>query len=265
MQSSIYLSSSLLSRRLIPFAVVFLTFFIGACSSDDEEPCSVQLNESPQITHKSVTVSVRTSGSNVTEKGVVYSFIPNPTTNDNQVVYGSSAGDFQVRIDSLERNTTYYVRAYIICDGQAQYSNELGFTTSEFVVLDYHGSNMVISSTDNAQLIPWGPSDTLIGANSTSDGAFNTQLLEPLTENYAAQVCSRFRGGGHDDWYLPSEDELVFIYQNRKEIGNIRPNNYWASTEASPTAARSVNMISGGVSSAPKSSLGDCRCIRKAD
>lgn len=245
--------------------MVMLTLFFGACSSDDEDACTVKLNESPQITHNSISISANVSGSNVGERGVVYSFIPQPTINNNRVVSGSGAGSFQLKVDSLQRNTTYYIRGYIICDGQTLYSNEIGFTTSEFVVLDFEGTNMIIASTDNAQLIPWGPSDTFIGANSFSDGIFNTQLIAQQTDNYAAQVCSRYRGGGHNDWYLPSENELVFMYHKRREIGNIRPNIYWTSTEASPSSARSVNMISGATVNQHKSSFGDCRCIRKSN
>ncbi|HNX23313.1 MAG TPA: hypothetical protein PKG60_04655 [Spirochaetota bacterium] len=31
---------------------------------------------------------------------------------------------------------------------------------------------------------------------------------------YAAKICSEYRGGGKKDWFLPSKDELILMYQN---------------------------------------------------
>jgi len=47
----------------------------------------------------------------------------------------------------------------------------------------------------------------------------------------AKQQCEELELNGHDDWYLPSKDELNQLYINRVAIGGFASNSYWSSTE----------------------------------
>jgi hypothetical protein len=51
----------------------------------------------------------------------------------------------------------------------------------------------------------------------------------------AAQLCSGLYYGGYNDWFLPSEDELMLMYTNRAAsgLGGFRGEPYWSSTESS--------------------------------
>ena len=59
------------------------------------------------------------------ERGFVYGLINNPTIQDTQVTAtGSGIGEYSANISFLERNKTYYVRAYAINEGGINYSGE---------------------------------------------------------------------------------------------------------------------------------------------
>jgi hypothetical protein len=75
--------------------------------------------------------------------------------------------------------------------------------------------------------------------NAIGTGAANTTAI--VAQNgagatYAAGLASAYAGGGYDDWYLPSRDELYKLYENRVAIGGFhtgsadRP-NYWSSSQ----------------------------------
>jgi hypothetical protein len=54
------------------------------------------------------------------------------------------------------------------------------------------------------------------------------------TNDYsAAHYPYLYFGGGKNDWFLPSLDELIELYSMRGVIGGFREDNYWSSTEAS--------------------------------
>jgi hypothetical protein len=48
----------------------------------------------------------------------------------------------------------------------------------------------------------------------------------------AAQVASYYSLGGYNDWFLPSQDELDFMYKNlkQKNLGGFSSGYYWSSS-----------------------------------
>jgi len=114
-------------------------------------------------------------------------------------------------------------------------------------------------------------STTLIGASAQSlyNGRQNTDsiLFFSTSKGYTgsvAQVCVDYRGGGYDDWYLPSYYEINSLYNNANIVNRVlqkesvsfyRSNlsgysqnptyyhkgGYWTSTEASSTEAYSMD------------------------
>ncbi|MCL2006843.1 MAG: InlB B-repeat-containing protein [Treponema sp.] len=97
--------------------------------------------------------------------------------------------------------------------------------------------------TDMSGLLEWS-SRNFIATNISNTGTGigmgrrNTALiLTTDSSSPAAKACSDFRGGGLNDWFLPSKDELNQLYINRNLIGNLvtsglPPRNmYWSSTQ----------------------------------
>ena len=57
-------------------------------------------------------------------------------------------------------------------------------------------------------------------------------VLGSATWSEAKTLCSEYRGGGYDDWYLPNMDELNYIYQNLRKPGKILGDEwFWSSSE----------------------------------
>ena len=115
--------------------------FIFACSTDSEgNPCIYE----PTLTTEAVTNITETSATlngvisivsencdvpNNTEQGFVYSTEIQPTLEDTQVnVYGTN---ITTTIESLEPNTTYYVRAFLTNNFGDFYGDEVSFITDE--------------------------------------------------------------------------------------------------------------------------------------
>ena len=85
-------------------------------------------------------------------------------------------------------------------------------------------------------------------ANSTSDGTLNTNRL--VTKyNYLAQAasyCDQLNVLGYTDWYLPSSQELLLVYNERANIPNLLGTAaYWSSTEYHYYYAYALNMGNG--------------------
>ena len=107
-----------------------------------------------------------------------------------------------------------------------------------------HG--LIVALTESTA--QWQTTGTLVTANRTEDGAFNTNLM---TGSPAATYIATLGAG----WYLPSIDELGLLYYNRFTVqkalrtgGNTllsNTANYWSSTEYDATYAYSFNFVNG--------------------
>jgi hypothetical protein len=72
-------------------------------------------------------------------------------------------------------------------------------------------------------------------------GQTNTQnIMRYFSQNgggfgLAAQVCDELAVNGFDDWFLPSQDELSYMYGNlyRRGLGGFRNEWYYSSTTRS--------------------------------
>ena len=84
-----------------------------------------------------------------------------------------------------------------------------------------------------------------INSDDTTTGEFNTQLIIDAqgSGTYAASICDSATDGGKTDWYLPSVDELVVLFDS----GVTMSNTAWSSTEVDGTDAYVVDLDTGDV------------------
>lgn len=107
-----------------------------------------------------------------------------------------------------------------------------------------HG--LIVALTESTA--QWQSSATLVNANRTEDGAFNTALM---TNSPAATYIAGLGAG----WYLPSIDELGLLYYNRYSVQKaLRAGGstllshtayYWSSTEYIASNAFNFNFLNG--------------------
>ena len=79
-----------------------------------------------------------------------------------------------------------------------------------------------------------GGTGTALGTGSSNTDNIIAQAVaagnNTLT-SYAAGLARAHNGGGYNDWYLPSKDELNKLYLNRVAIGGFANDYYWSSSE----------------------------------
>lgn len=85
----------------------------------------------------------------------------------------------------------------------------------------------------------WGCFGTEVFANSTTDGAANTDsiLANCATADIGADVTDDYSYDGYSDWFIPAIDQLDSMYVHRDDIGGFTTDVYWSSTESSGVAA----------------------------
>jgi hypothetical protein len=95
---------------------------------------------------------------------------------------------------------------------------------------------MVAAPVDQDTAI-WGCYPVFTAANDLSIGSGfqNTQaILEDCsTDNTAARICMDLELNGKKDWFLPSKEELMAMYENlnRNGYGDFLTGRYWSSSE----------------------------------
>jgi uncharacterized repeat protein (TIGR02543 family) len=85
-----------------------------------------------------------------------------------------------------------------------------------------------------------GNTNTAIGTTSTAIGTGYSNTLKMVRQSGAGtagagSAARNYRGGGLNDWYLPSKDELNQLYINRTVAS--ASDGYWSSSEYNATGA----------------------------
>lgn len=73
------------------------------------------------------------------------------------------------------------------------------------------------------------PTGTDIGT-----GAANTRaIIKACGTTSAAGVAAAYRGGGKNDWHLPSRDEVNTLFRKRAAVGGIPAKSLWSPSQSS--------------------------------
>ncbi|MFN3826352.1 MAG: hypothetical protein ACK4NR_01860 [Micavibrio sp.] len=106
------------------------------------------------------------------------------------------------------------------------------------------------------------------GVSETQDGPQNNVNLmgyvaqEGNGAHPAAEYCMNMSYGGYDDWYLPSNYELMALYANRALLSGWQTAIYWSSTQVSNNDGYFIS-TTGTVSNTSKATLRNVRCVRR--
>lgn len=234
--------------------VSFTTPFITTASM-----CTVT-----QTTAVSGGTILAATGTNVTERGVVWGTTSGPTTANNKITDASGGtGTFVANLTGLTDATTYYIRAYCVNNGTTVYANELTFKTGiphvigeslaggKVIYVDCSGQHGLIGAlVDQGSSVTWGCYGTLLnigiaqGGGAIYAGLNNTNvIIANCGAGTAAQLCAAYTAGGTNlpgitNWYLPSHDELQILCDQRAVVNLTTTPSYagsgvlyWSSTE----------------------------------
>jgi hypothetical protein len=202
-------------------------------------------------------------GATVTARGVCWSTSTNPTIANGHTADGSGTGTFISTISGLTANTPYYVRSYATNRVGTSYGNEVSFTTLSLpyigqsfqggiiFYLDGTGQHGLIAATSDQNTgAPYGcygystpGTSTAIGTGQANTNAILNACGETVI---AARICRDLVLNGYDDWFLPSRDELVQMYNQKGIIGGFAIIDYWSSSEVDPTSGWEQNFAPDG-------------------
>jgi hypothetical protein len=216
---------------------------------------------------------VQPDGANETP-GFVYSTNPNPTVINNSSVttYAVGSTNFQVKSNTLQPNTIYYVRGFIKKgEGQYVYTTESSFKTTgyfgpgggyvgydkgEYIdgwrYMEIHPSGAYYgTSTQGAK---WGDMGLFISGTypDFGKGLENSTIIAANNPgvNNAAKVCLDLVRNGMSDWYLPSSQELLVLATELKKasISIYGAGTIWTSSQKSDISGFDVKFeLSGNI------------------
>ncbi len=134
------------------------------------------------------------------------------------------------------------------------------------------------ADTEAAERYEWGCRGTAVGADSNTNGRYNTdQILHDGTtcasRPIAASMCDNLSHADKNDWYLPAKDTLYSFWtgpcgesscdsSNVTWDDNAEDGFYWSSTEDSSLKAFYVYFYNGSVGSDFKDFYIWVRCVR---
>lgn len=174
-------------------------------------------------------------------------------------------------------NTVWYItlnKGRIFVSGQFTTYN--GNTANRFYIINEKIESWSIGAANT----------TLIGTSAQSkyNGYLNTLASNAQSDALGitmsvALLASSYRGGGYDDWYLPSYFELNQIFNQAAIVNKVLGKesleffdiDYWSSTEYGPTSSITSSMlnnvfgssIKGGYTVKSKSDSARVRLVRK--
>lgn len=133
--------------------------------------------------------------------------------------------------------------------------------------IDNTGKHGLIAAPSDQKKAKWyNGAFVLTSASGTAIGTGQENTMAIITVqgpgSYAAMEAHKLELNGHNDWFLPSKDELNLMYQLRNKIGGFNNPFYWSSTENSPLYAWAQNFKDGHQDYGNKNSAPSFRAIR---
>jgi hypothetical protein len=201
----------------------------------------------------------------------------------------SQAGSGSITVTGLTNATPYIftVTAANAIGTSAASAASNSVTPVAFVIGDTHqggiifyldgsGGGLIAAVSDQSSILWYNDSYVTTGATGTAvgTGAANTSKIITAqggtATSYAAGLARAYAGGGYNDWFLPSKDELNQMYINMAKINSTAISNggsaiygtYWSSTEDSDLKAWEQDFFDSYQGTASKSIRERVRAVR---
>jgi uncharacterized protein (TIGR02145 family) len=204
------------------------------------------------------------TGGATTAIGIMYSTSSNfGTYSTTSINLNAVTGTYTTTISGLSELTTYYAKAFATNTAGTTYGPTINFSTLAipktvgttyqggiifylfqsndpgYVAGETHG--LIASTSDQSIYTDWknnGGWNNIATGTGIGTGLANTNAIissHGSSATYAAGMARAYNGGGYNDWYLPSRDELykmhINIGQGANNIANLRSEKYWSSSQ----------------------------------
>ena len=173
----------------------------------------------------------------VLDRGVCWSFKPNPTISDSHSSDGNGFGLFSSNLDNLNGDSTYYLRAYYININDTVYGNQVKFTTPNYIVFNptltygsvtdidgnvyktitigtqtWMAENLKVTHYRNGDVIPNETDPQKWAWNLSNTGAYCWYKNDILSKNiygayYNWYAATDTRNIAPSGWHVASSDE----------------------------------------------------------
>jgi hypothetical protein len=209
---------------------------------------------------------------------------------------GYTAGDFLYAGGRGELTTLSAGRAGQVLTMKDATTPEWGSAIKAYSIGDYaHGGivfwvdetgqhGLVCAKEDQNASVRWfggTNGNTQAKGDGVYAGKANTTIIIAGTVSigddnatYAARICNELKvtegSKTYGDWYLPSNDELILMYQSKREINTTAGNNrgsdlsnaYWSSTEIDYDEAFKIDFTDGSSDNTSKATTSNVRAVR---
>ena len=197
----------------------------------------------------------------ILKSGFCISLNPNPSITNSSLILNQNLSNYNFYTfnNSLNSNTTYYLKAFAENLAGISYGDEISFQTKKIYNIGEIGpaggfifyfkndtidgwNFLEMAPSDVSSNIAWHPTNIAVtGINQTDigSGERNTNTFINyfgVINNSAFGQTKNFNLNGFNDWFLPSRDELNLIRLNLLglNLGSISQNMiYWSSSEDS--------------------------------
>ncbi len=184
-------------------------------------------------------ISVLTKNGDISETALNY-VNKNGKIGSGSAINKNGASNYTKNLVVIGDNYNGGIVGYILQPGDQGYDSDI-----------QHG--LIIATTDQssgANNGTYGQEIQYVTPVDIGSGQINTALVAVNVTNGGVFICANLDLNGYRDWFLPSRDELLRIYENRAIIGGFNTSGnerYWTSS-FDPTNANkvySVNFTTG--------------------
>jgi uncharacterized protein (TIGR02145 family) len=279
---SFFMKAMICNFMVYAATAAFLMIIAAACNKNKDDTPGVTL---PSVTTKTVSDITATSastggyvsgdgGSTVTERGVCYGTLQNPTIADEVFVEGGGTGNFTCELTDLLPDTSYYVRAYAINSAGIAYGSQVSFHTLQVPfncgdVVSYEGQDYATVLIGNQC---WFRQNLNVGV--MIDGS-TSQTDNGLTEKYCynnePSKCEVYgglyqwnelmqytttegiKGLCPEGWHIPTQDEWYTLVDFLGGVNTAGAKlkdggvTYWKSPNTGATNSSGFTGLPGGM------------------
>ena len=195
----------------------------------------------------------------------------------------------EAKVTTMRRTTTTDLNVVQLSNGNLAVRKYLVGDFAQGGIVFYvdetgeHGLVCTKSDIDTLRWYAGTTGETQSKGNGPFSGEMNTSIIISSQvaigddgNSYAARACSELiiteRGITYGDWYLPSKDELLLMFENKARIDDAAVDNggtifstllkYWSSTEISSSSAYRVRIDNGVAASELKFESNLVRAVR---